>query len=146
MRMETVNAFFKKYEGLLNFLRWFFFPVVICGLFWILDGRYVQKKEWSALIEEQKESTQQITVALTNLANEERDMAEAQRTNAASASTLATRLDKYEATDAALWAKNAEELKDDEKRLSAVEISEAKQDVEIHRNADHIIDQEIRQK
>ena len=144
--METINSFFKKYEGLLNFLRWFFFPVVICGLFWILDGRYVQKKEWESLITAQKESTQQITAALTNLANEERDMAEAQRANTSFQSAIIARLDKRDALEDTLWMKNSDELKDDEKRISVLEIQQAKQDVEIHRNSEHIVEQEIRQK
>jgi hypothetical protein len=144
--VETINSFFKKYEGLLNFLRWFFFPVVICGLFWILDGRYVQKKEWESLITAQKESTQQITAALTNLANEERDMAEAQRANTSFQSAIIARLDKRDALEDTLWMKNSDELKDDEKRISVLEIQQAKQDVEIHRNSEHIVEQEIRQK
>jgi hypothetical protein len=88
--------FFSKYNGLITLLRYIILPVVMAALLFWLDGRYVQKNDWTEYKHvvqqasiEQRQIMAKLTDAIAALANEQRNVAELQRVNGAQISNFA---------------------------------------------------------
>lgn len=146
-QMEKLNSFLNRNEGSISVIRWILFPIVIAACFWTLDGRYVQKGDWSSAVLEQRAATSQIsaeqkvslnrlTDAITTLTNETRMNSELQRSNNVSILNFASRLDKHEVLNYNTADKISDNLEKIDARLNSLELSSIKHEVNISRLLD----------
>lgn len=110
MIMTKISSFFERNDATISFIRWVILPVIMAACFWVLDGRYLSKadfdvsaKQQNAIVmqvgNEQKQSFNRLTDAITALAIEQRNMAEYQRNNSSASQSIINRIDKHEAAE-----------------------------------------------
>ena len=87
----------------------------------------------------QSQSIQKLTEAITGLTNQGRDNAEAQRASTSTINAIVARFNEHEVADEAKWSINNQEIREDEKSIGSLEITQAAQDVEISRNTGIIL-------
>ena len=128
-----MNNFLKRNEAIIDVIKYFVVPVLAAAAFFMLDGRYVSKTDWTAAIKdqktmsvelatEQKQSLNKLTDAITGLANESRSTAELQRANSVAINNIVFRLDKWETLQSTKWDRLDLSLKEMDKRIDGIEI------------------------